>query len=157
MTSERITRTIRRGKTTILLLLGIFRKVHLHWGLHYPSPWCTFIRLWQPPFPSRSVVLSRWPPCNNVIPSTCSIFTVLKQQNVYFETETYVAGNSYRRYRPKEETNMDINRKIYHALLIETFWIFVPFSIFNALKEAYFSNKIWSKLAPWRRQRFISS
>ena len=30
---------------------------------------------------------------------------------------TCVAGNSYRRYRPKEETNMEINRRIYHTLL----------------------------------------
>ena len=34
---------------------------------------------------------------------------------------TDVAGNSHRRYRPKEETNMKINREIYHTLLTETF------------------------------------
>ena len=44
--------------------------------------------------PPPPLVLSRWPPCNNVIPSTFSIFTVLKQQNVYFEMRTYVAGNN---------------------------------------------------------------
>ena len=105
-TTERITRTIKGGKTTITIRNFLKRALTLRPSLsllliHFHTPLTT-------PSPSRSVELSGWPPCSNVIPSTFSIFTVLKQQIVYFEMRTYVAGSSYRRDRPKEETQTEI-------------------------------------------------